>query len=37
MAASGAYRDPSSRKFFLATIVIAGLNLLFFASSGLPL
>jgi len=37
MAAGGAYRDPSSRKSFLATIVIAGLNLLFFALSGLAL
>lgn len=36
-AAVGAYRDPSSRMFFKATIVIAGLNLIFFALSGLAL
>ena len=33
-AAVGAYRDPSSRRFFLATILIATLNLVFFALSG---
>jgi 4-hydroxybenzoate polyprenyltransferase len=33
-AASAAYRDPSSRRFFQATILIAGLNLTFFALSG---
>jgi 4-hydroxybenzoate polyprenyltransferase and related prenyltransferases len=29
-----AYRDPSSRRFFLATILIAALDLVFFALSG---
>ena len=33
-AATAAYRDPSSRRFFLATILIAALNLVFFALSG---
>jgi|SRR5450631_56090 len=33
-AAATAYRDPSSRRFFQATILIAGLNLAFFALSG---
>jgi hypothetical protein len=33
-AADGACRDPSSRRFFLATILIATLNLVFFALSG---
>jgi 4-hydroxybenzoate polyprenyltransferase len=34
VAATAAYRDPSSRRFFQATILIAGLNLTFFALSG---
>ena len=34
VAATAAYRDPSSRRFFQATILIAGLNLAFFALSG---
>ena len=33
-AATTAYRDPSSRRFFLATILIVALNLVFFALSG---
>jgi 4-hydroxybenzoate polyprenyltransferase len=33
-AAASAYRDPTSRRFFLATILIAVLNLIFFAVSG---
>jgi 4-hydroxybenzoate polyprenyltransferase len=33
-AAASAYRDPSSRRFFLATILIAALDLVFFAVSG---
>jgi len=33
-AAAIAYRDPSSRLFFLATILIAVLNLVFFALAG---
>jgi len=33
-AAASAYRDPSSRRFFLATILIAALNLVLFAMSG---
>ncbi|HEX7538015.1 MAG TPA: UbiA family prenyltransferase [Dermatophilaceae bacterium] len=33
-AAASAYRDPSSRRFFLATILIAVLDLVFFALSG---
>jgi 4-hydroxybenzoate polyprenyltransferase len=33
-AAAAAYRDPSSRRFFQATILIAALNLVFFALSG---
>ena len=33
-AAAGAYRDPSSRRFFLATILIAALDLVFFMLSG---
>ena len=33
-AAASAYRDPSSRRFFLATILIAVLDLAFFALSG---
>ena len=33
-AAATAYRDPSSRRFFQATILIAALNLVFFALSG---
>ena len=36
-AAAGAYRDPSSRLFFLATILIAVLDLTFFALSGTAL
>ena len=36
-AAAGAYRDPSSRLFFLATILIAVLDLTFFALSGIAL
>ncbi len=36
-AAAGAYRDPSSRLFFLATILIAVLDLAFFALSGTAL
>ena len=34
VAATAAYRDPSSRRFFQATILIAGLDLTFFALSG---
>ena len=34
VAVTAAYRDPSSRRFFQATILIAGLNLTFFALSG---
>ena len=34
VAATAAYRDPSSRRFFQATILIAGLDLAFFALSG---
>lgn len=34
VAAVSAYRDPSSRLFFLATILIALLNLVFFALAG---
>ena len=33
-AAASAYRAPSSRRFFLATILIAVLDLAFFALSG---
>jgi len=33
-AATGAYRDPSSRRFFLATILIAVLDLVLFALAG---
>jgi len=33
-AAGTAYRDPSSRQFFFVTIVIAGMDLAFFALSG---
>jgi 4-hydroxybenzoate polyprenyltransferase len=33
-AAASAYRDPSSRRFFLATILIAALDLVFFSVSG---
>jgi hypothetical protein len=33
-AATGAYRDPSSRRFFLATILIAVLDLALFALAG---
>jgi 4-hydroxybenzoate polyprenyltransferase len=33
-ATGSAYRDPSSRRFFLATILIAALNLLFFSLQG---
>jgi len=33
-AAASAYRDPSSRRFFLAAILITALNLVFFALSG---
>ncbi len=33
-AAAGAYRDPSSRRFFLATILIAVLDLVLFALAG---
>jgi len=33
-AATGAYRDPSSRRFFLATILIAILDLVLFALAG---
>src|SRR5665647_1296472 len=35
-AAASAHRDPSSRRFFLATILIAALNLVLFAMSGTP-
>ena len=31
---STAYRDPSSRRFFLATIVIAAMDLVLFALGG---
>ncbi|HEY8822059.1 MAG TPA: UbiA family prenyltransferase [Dermatophilaceae bacterium] len=34
VAVTAAYRDPSSRRFFQATILIAGLDLTFFALSG---
>ncbi|MEP7368801.1 MAG: UbiA family prenyltransferase [Dermatophilaceae bacterium] len=34
VAATAAFRDPSSRRFFQATILIAALNLTFFALSG---
>jgi 4-hydroxybenzoate polyprenyltransferase len=34
IAVTAAYRDPSSRRFFQATILIAGLDLTFFALSG---
>lgn len=34
VAAGIAYRDPSSRQFFFATMVIAGMDLSFFALSG---
>jgi len=37
IAVNTAYRDPSSRRFFLATILIGALNLLFFALSGIRL
>ena len=37
IAVNTAYRDPSSRRFFLATILIGALNLLFFALSGVSL
>jgi 4-hydroxybenzoate polyprenyltransferase len=37
IAVSTAYRDPSSRRFFLATILIGALNLVFFALSGIRL
>jgi 4-hydroxybenzoate polyprenyltransferase len=33
-AAGIAYRDPSSRQFFFVTILIAGMDLAFFALSG---
>jgi len=33
-AATIAYRNPSSRMFFLTTILIVALNLVFFALSG---
>jgi 4-hydroxybenzoate polyprenyltransferase len=33
-AAATAYRDPSSRRFFLATIMIAAMDLVFFALPG---
>ena len=33
-AVASAYRDPSSRRLFLATILIAVLDLAFFALSG---
>jgi 4-hydroxybenzoate polyprenyltransferase len=33
-AATSAYRDPSSRRFFLATILIAALDLVLFALAG---
>jgi 4-hydroxybenzoate polyprenyltransferase len=36
-AAASAYRDPTSRRFFLATILIAVLDLVFFALSGTAL
>ena len=36
-AAAGALRDPSSQRFFRATILIAGMDLLFFAVSGTSL
>jgi 4-hydroxybenzoate polyprenyltransferase len=35
-AATGAYRDPLSRRFFLATILIAALDLVFFSLSSTP-
>ena len=33
-AAASAYRDPSSRRFFRATILVAAMDLVFFALSG---
>jgi 1,4-dihydroxy-2-naphthoate octaprenyltransferase len=33
-AAAGAYRDPASKRFFRATILIAAMDLVFFALSG---
>jgi 4-hydroxybenzoate polyprenyltransferase len=33
-AAAGAYRDPASKRFFRATILIASMDLVFFALSG---
>jgi 4-hydroxybenzoate polyprenyltransferase len=37
MAARAAYHDPSSRRFFQATILVAAMDLLFFALSGTAL
>jgi hypothetical protein len=37
VAARIAYGDPSSRRFFLAVILIAALDLAFFAFSGIGL
>jgi len=37
IAVRSASRDPSSRRFFLATILIGALDLLFFALSGIRL
>jgi len=37
VATTGAYRDPSSRRFFLAIILIVALDLVFFALSGTAL
>ena len=36
-ATASAYHDPASRRFFLATILIAGLDLAFFALTGIGL
>jgi 4-hydroxybenzoate polyprenyltransferase len=36
-AAASAYRDPSSQRFFRATILIAAMDLVFFALSGTSL
>lgn len=36
-AAASAYRDPSSRRFFRATILVAAMDLVFFALSGTTL
>ena len=37
VAVRTAYRDPSSRRFFLATILIGVLDLIFFALAGMRL